>query len=114
MRKLTMSDVRFEIQLEPEESYTPEEYDAEEAPEIRANVDRGYVECWCCVVVHAIWKDYSASDCVGGVTFRPGMTPQECEQAVQDYVDSSGLANEALGYLNEKLAKLAADLAELN
>ena len=132
MRKLTESEVTFDLELEPEDiplrgnaiaSGDPD-YDREYEAELQERLERGDESAWCCMVVTATWTsadgdEYVGRDHLGGVTLEGGSGRAVNRQA-WELADWYGMKQEALDDLNAQLetrvkrcAALQAELSEV-
>lgn len=112
-RELTRAEVTFEVSIEPDDTPVVGNFasgddalDREDENRILERLKRGETEAWCGVIVTARWKGFKATDSVWGVELGPDETPEH-------YAEESGMHEEALAHLNEKVARTARKLARL-
>lgn len=111
LRDLTRDEVAFTMEVEPELDVSPEDSreDPTRAERIRARMDRGEVEAWCCITVKATWEGFEAYASLGGVEIES----DHPEAALEKHRDEMGLEDEALDALNGQLQQHASKLALL-
>lgn len=114
VRKLTMADVTFSVELEPEdlpvdfESGDPEyrEEEKKQEREIIRRLDQGDTEAWCCVVVTAEWEGIKGTATLGVCSYGPG-DGYTIEREANETVEEHGMRKEALDDLNKELQRKA-------
>lgn len=116
MRKLTMPEVTFSIQIEADDTpvrgnvmATDEpELDKAEEDAVIARLDNGEVEAWCGVIVTATWEfdghEYEGTDSIWGNTLSD-------EYTAETVVEHHAMKEQALDDLNASLGRLHARLS---
>lgn len=112
VRKLKASEVTFTVSIEPEDSevnghfcsgdpdYAEEERKQER--QIIRDLDRGYQEVWCCLVVTAEWEGIKGHASLGCCSFEKGDGVSVDKQAHQ-CAEEHDMQQEALDDLNRNL-----------
>jgi hypothetical protein len=109
MKKLTHSDVTFEVCLESDPFVTESdireafssgdpELDRKDADAIIERLKSGDETAWCTILVKASWRGIEADDSVSGVTLGG---PDDSAEA---YAEEFGMKDIALGRLNRLVA----------
>ena len=113
-RKLKASEVTFTIETEPDDipvrgnliASDDPEYDRQCEDELIERLDRGDYEAWCRVKVTARWKDFEASDYLGGCSL-------DSEDTAEVVAEEHGMKTNALDSLNAEIARQCKTLAPL-
>lgn len=110
MRVLTESEVKFQVDVEPEQM-TPDFDDRRDNAWVRERLATGHTEAWCVITVTAAWtlpatgEVYTAHSSLGCCSidagrYAPG--PKVAHQ-VELFAKDAGLYTEAVTNLNERL-----------
>lgn len=109
IRKLTASEVSFEVTIEQDAidfrgncmASGDDDFDAECEREIAERLDRGDVYAWCSIGVMAVWTapdgtEYTGYDHLGGCSY-------EDRAGIDSCIKEHGMRDEALNALNTRL-----------
>lgn len=108
-RKLTLADVSFTFEHDPED-YEPEAprdmSDGRDVAAIRKRLRAGDTSAWCGVRATARWRTFEATAYIGACSLSPRYTAEACAR-------EHGLHLEALELLNAAISRAASDVAPL-
>lgn len=114
IRKLKADEVTFEVTIEPEHIEVrgnamcsgDSRYDKRVEDRILRDLDNGYQEVWCCLVVTAEWEGIKGRDTLGCCSFRKG-DGRSVEKQSNECAKEHGMFDRALENLNEELQRQA-------
>lgn len=115
IRKLRASEVTFTVSVEQEDGIEvrgnamvsgDDAADKALEDEILANLDRGFIEAWCCISVKASWEGITGTDHLGACSFKPG-SGQYVDKQVQECIDAHEMRKQALYALNQEVERQA-------
>ncbi len=112
IRKLRASEVTFTVSVEQDDlevrgnamASDDPAFDKECEDEILANLNRGFIEAWCCILVKATWEGIEGFASLGGCSFEPG-SGKHVDDQVQECIREHGLHTEALESLNASIQR---------
>ena len=114
IRKLKADEVTFEVTIEPEHTEVrgnamcsgDSRYDKRVEDRILRDLENGYQEVWCCLVVKATWEGITGRDTLGCCSFRKG-DGRSVEKQSNERAKEHGMFEQALDDLNEGLRRQA-------
>lgn len=114
MRALTKADVRFTVEIEPEDmpiegnamASGDDAVDQECYDWIRSELDRGNDAAWCCAHVRATWEGFHGDAYLGGCSYRS-------ERELWEH-NCDAMKQEALDALNERVRSALSSLEALS
>lgn len=120
IRKLKLDECTVVVKAEPDDlpvrgnaaATDDPERDREIENEILADLDRGFIAAWCCVVVTVRWQQHFGRATLGCVSLDPKLG-QDTHEILCQTANDHDLISAALDDLNDKMAKLAEQVGAL-
>jgi len=120
VRKLKASEVTFTVSIEPEDFEVrgnamcsgDAKYDKKVEDQILRDLENGYQEVWCCLVVTAEWQGVKGHASLGCCSFKKGdghSVKRQSDQRAKEH----GMHQEALDDLNWELQRKASECRAL-